>query len=387
MVNSSAASPCYDAHWLLNAQPAIVALVDPSSYQILFMNEAGRQRFGEIVGQACYQKIAGYASPCAFCRMPETAQTGQRTSSEVELSDHRWVLVQWAKAVTTDGQEHVIETITDITERKRAEEQSQRLREEVEKREQELRAMHAQLLQAAKLASLGQLASGIAHELNNPLNNIALFVGNALDGLEKRALDLERITGNLIAATEQVRRAAKIITHLRSFARSTSPSERQRLSLNEVITSAVSLMKEPLRLQDVRVELVLHEPSPMIEGNGLQLEQVFVNLLTNAADAMEGVPEKILTITSTVTAELVEVQVKDTGRGILPELLPSIFDPFFTTKPVGRGTGLGLSISYGIVKAHQGRITVESLVGKGTTFLIQLPLLRGQPVAEAEQPR
>ena len=260
----------------------------------------------------------------------------------------------------------------DITERKRTEEHIRRLLSEAEARERQLVEKQAQLVQAAKLASIGELATGIAHEINNPLNNIALFVGNAIDRLAPTGTH-EAIVSNLRKAEGQVRRAETIITHLRSFGRLSSP-HREPISINDVIQSAVSFVAEVLRGRSISVQLDLSPEDPVVPGNRTQLEQVFVNLLTNARDALEDTERKAVSITTRTDGTIVEVAFSDTGSGIPAELLPRIFDPFFTTKPSGHGTGLGLSISYGILKEHHGEIQVESRVGEGTTFIIHLPI-------------
>lgn len=260
----------------------------------------------------------------------------------------------------------------DITERKGTEQHIRRLLTEAEARERQLVEKQAQLVQAAKLASIGELTTGIAHEINNPLNNIALFVGNAIDRLgSSRTYDA--IVSNLKKAEVQVRRAETIINHLRAFGRLSSP-HKQPVSLNEVIQSAVSFVSEALRGRNISAQLDLSPAELIVDGNEVQLEQVFVNLLTNARDALENADRKTISITSRKAGTLIEVVFIDTGAGIPADLIPRIFDPFFTTKPSGQGTGLGLSISYGILKEHHGDIEVESRLGEGTTFLIRLPI-------------
>jgi C4-dicarboxylate-specific signal transduction histidine kinase len=246
--------------------------------------------------------------------------------------------------------------------------------EEVQQREQELREKQEQLVQAGKLATLGELTTGVAHELNNPLNNIGLFIGNAIDLI---ALGLEdpnpqRILQELHSAMHQVRKATEIISHLRTFGRVTSVS-REPVSINQAISRALSLVQEQLRLRQIEVKLFLPE-EVLVMGNAIQLEQVFINLLTNARDAMVHSARKIITIGCTKQANMVDIRFCDTGPGIPVGLEQRIFDPFFTTKEVGAGTGLGLSITYGIIKEHQGTIVVENCPDEGALFLIQLPL-------------
>ena len=243
---------------------------------------------------------------------------------------------------------------------------------EVQRREQELREKQEQLVQAGKLATLGELTTGVAHELNNPLNNIGLFIGNAIDLIELGMGDPQHILQELHHAMQQVRKATEIISHLRTFGRAASVSY-EAVIVNQVIESAISLVHEQLRLRQIEVVLDLPQEDVIVTANAIQLEQVFLNLLTNARDAMANASRKIITIECTQEADVVEIRFSDTGPGIPTGFEKRVFDPFFTTKEVGAGTGLGLSITYGIIKEHQGTITVENRPGAGATFFIQLP--------------
>ena len=251
--------------------------------------------------------------------------------------------------------------------------------EEVRRREHELRDKQDQLVQAGKLATVGELTTGIAHELNNPLNNIGLFVGNAIDHIELDATDRERLLDELRHALREVRRATAIISHLRTFGRVASVSP-EPVRINGVVRRSFSLLYEQLRLRQIEVRLDLCAEDPVIVGNPIQLEQVFINLLTNARDALADAPRKLIHVESAVNQGVVDLLVRDTGPGIPEELQQRIFDPFFTTKEVGAGTGLGLSIAYGIVKEHGG--TISAVSGAGATFLVRLPL-PAEPAAPA----
>ncbi len=248
---------------------------------------------------------------------------------------------------------------------------------EVERREQELREKQEQLVQAGKLATLGELTTGVAHELNNPLNNIGLFIGNAIDLIELGLTDTQpdRITHELASAMQQVRKATEIISHLRTFGRAASVSY-EPVMLGQVIRNSISLMQEQLRLRQIEVRLDFADEELTVVGNAIQLEQVFINLLTNARDALADRPRKVVTIAYVQHDDSVELSFCDTGPGVPPDLEQRIFDPFFTTKEVGAGTGLGLSITYGIIKEHQGTIAIDNHPGEGANFLLQLPLKR-----------
>ena len=244
---------------------------------------------------------------------------------------------------------------------------------EMQRREQELRDKQEQLVQAGKLATLGELTTGVAHELNNPLNNIGLFVGNAIDLLEFGKADPNRMLAELHQAMQQVRKAGEIISHLRTFGRAAT-FMREPVAIKPVIERALALMREQLRLRQIEVDFVLGPEDPVVMGNAIQLEQVFINLLTNARDALAEASRKVISITSTLQQGLLILEFRDTGTGIPEGLEQRIFDPFFTTKDVGTGTGLGLSITYGIMQEHHGTIWVENHPGKGATFFVQLPL-------------
>jgi C4-dicarboxylate-specific signal transduction histidine kinase len=243
---------------------------------------------------------------------------------------------------------------------------------QVRRREQDLRDKQEQLVQAAKLATLGELTTGVAHELNNPLNNIGLFIGNALDVIELGRNDGDAIRRELQSATRQVRKATEIISHLRTFGRA-APINREPVPVNQVIERALSLMSEQFRLREIGVELRLSAENPTVNGSPIQLEQAFINLLSNARDALMTSPRRQIVITSDAGTGAVSIAISDTGSGIPAGLEQRIFDPFFTTKEVGQGTGLGLSITYGIVQDHDGSITVFNNPDGGATFRIQLP--------------
>ena len=244
--------------------------------------------------------------------------------------------------------------------------------QEMERREHELRDKQEQLVQAGKLATLGELTTGVAHELNNPLNNIGLYVGNVIDRIRLGEDDTEPLVADLEKAMEQVLKATEIISHLRTFGRAARVSIEQ-VDVDDVIERSLLLVHEQLRLRGIEVELELCPDELLVVANPIQLEQVFINLLTNARDALTDSDRRTIRIFSSRDEERIRIEFSDTGPGIPPELQQRIFDPFFTTKEVGAGTGLGLSITYSILKEYGGEISVESRPGKGATFLVELP--------------
>ncbi len=224
-----------------------------------------------------------------------------------------------------------------------------------------------QLAQADKLASVGRLAAGVAHEINNPLTGVlsyASLLRKRLGADVSAAEDLDVIVRETV-------RCRGIIRGLLDFARPTAPA-RKPMDLNEVVRRAVSVVMTQLSLNQVDLSLDLAQELPIVSADANQIQQVVVNLLLNAADAI-GAEGGTIRLTTRPGARAVELWLQDSGQGIAPEDLPRIFEPFFTTKG-NHGTGLGLAVSWGIVEAHGGSLTVQSEAGKGTRFTLSLPL-------------
>jgi PAS domain S-box-containing protein len=235
--------------------------------------------------------------------------------------------------------------------------------------------LEEQLQHSEKMASIGLLAAGVAHEVNTPLAGISSYtqmLRGQVDVSDPRSALLEKIE-------KQTFRAAKIINNLLNFSRSGS-TEPERLDVNKVLLDVLSLVEHQLENSRIRVRRELSPDLPCIRGNENRIQQVFFNLVLNARDAM--MRGGWLTLRTHADADTVVVEVADTGHGIKREDIKRIYDPFFTTKGIGRGTGLGLSVSYGIVQEHGGAIFVESVPGKGSTFQVALPALQ---VSEAAQ--
>jgi two-component system, NtrC family, sensor kinase len=234
-------------------------------------------------------------------------------------------------------------------------------------------SLEAQLAQADKLSSIGLLAAGVAHEINTPLAVISSYA----QMLTKQMRGDARLTPVLEKITQQSFRAAEIANGLLNFSR-TSTTEMKATNLNQVIRDTLSLLEHQFKTAQIAVDMHLAEGLPAIYGNAGKLQQVFLNLLLNAKEAMPG--GGTLRVETLVNGH-VEAVVSDSGTGIAPENMKRIYDPFFTTKTMPkpgdkRGTGLGLSVSYGIIQEHAGKIHVESSVGAGTTFHLEFPLLR-----------
>jgi PAS domain S-box-containing protein len=234
-------------------------------------------------------------------------------------------------------------------------------------------SLEAQLSQADKLSSIGLLAAGVAHEINTPLAVISSYA----QMLTKQMKDDTRLTPLLERITQQTFRASEIANGLLNFSR-TSTTEFRETDLNQVILDTLGLVEHQFKTARITVAINLSNSLPRIHGNPGKLQQVFLNLLLNAKDAMPKGGELRVT---TVANGHVEAIIGDSGGGIAPEHLKRIYDPFFTTKSAPkpgerRGTGLGLAVSYGIIQEHAGKINVESTVGVGTTFHLEFPLLR-----------
>ncbi len=225
--------------------------------------------------------------------------------------------------------------------------------------------LQQQLLTSEKLASIGLLSAGVAHEINTPLTGISSYI----QMLQKRLTDPHyvQILGKIEVQTDRV---ARIIKNLLTFARSPAEAAFHRVDLKESLEEIVSLIDYKLRTLNIELEMRL-QPVPPLYAQGERLQQVFINIILNALDAMPAGGR--LTIELLPRGREAVVRITDTGTGIRPEHLPHIFDPFFTTKGIGKGTGLGLSISYAIVREHEGQIHVESEIGKGTAFTIAIP--------------
>ena len=236
--------------------------------------------------------------------------------------------------------------------------------------------LEGQLTQAEKLSSIGLLAAGVAHEVNTPLAVISSYT----QMLQKHTRDDQRLAPVLEKITQQTFRASEIVNNLLNFSR-TSSTVFTSLDVNAVVRETLTLIDHQLRTAKVNVDIDLQLPLPKIYGSHGKLQQVILNLLLNAKDAMNDGDGGTIRITSFDNGNMVTLRIGDTGGGIAPEHLHRIYDPFFTTKNAPKrgqhkGTGLGLSVSYGIVQEHQGRIQVDSKVGVGTTFTLEFPIER-----------
>lgn len=243
----------------------------------------------------------------------------------------------------------------------------------------QLEAARTGLFHASRLLQLGEMSTAVIHEINQPLNIIRLAAESLqLDAEEGLIPPLEsNVAKKLAVIDKQVFRIRKITDHLMTFARKeTTDRDVRPVNVSDLLDSVLSLIGEQLHLRDIRLERDFPSGLPGVRVNCIQLEQVFLNLITNARDAMESMPdveEHILRINGRRNGNNVTIEFSDTAGGVPKEIREKIFEPFFTTKEAGKGTGLGLSVSRGIIREHGGEITLEVDEGVGSAFRVSLP--------------
>ena len=333
---------------------------------ILIFNKGAEKLLGynaqEVIGKLHITEIYPPGGAGEIMRMLRTTQFGgigklETTQSTLVNKDGEHIPINISAAlVYEDGIE--IASVGIFTD----------LREKL-KMERELQDAQFQLLQSEKMSSLGKLAAGVAHEINNPLGGILIYSNLLLEDMDED--DLKREDLRRIAS--EATRCKDIVKSLLEFARQTEP-KMDSIDINRSINDGLYFLENQATFHNIEIVKELNPTLPLVHGNSSQLKQVFMNMMVNAAEAMDGLG--VLTVTTSLSADDLSVLVEfsDTGKGIPPEDMSRIFDPFFTTKEVGKGTGLGLSLSYGVIEAHKGKIDLKSKVGEGTSFIIQLPV-------------
>ncbi len=326
-----------------------VAILD-KNFTIVRVNKALMQLLGkvenELVGKRCVEVLHPEARGSANCPYERALLKGEASSYEIQLPDGRIWYVQIQSDFVDGELKRVVHSIQDVT----AERRARRLLEQTE-----------------RLVTIGQMAAGVAHEINNPLNAIVgmaeLLYEDLTDERAKRMAEHIR---------DQALRIGRITKNLLTYSRP-RPQELAQVDINEVVREVLDMKSYQLQSSNIAVSLNLSSSLHPVLGDKIQLQQVLLNLVNNAEDAMSEQGGGTLTITTEQSEDAIRVVVEDTGRGIPPEHLPHIFDPFFTTKPVGRGTGLGLAIVYGIVTGHGGKIWAENRPEGGARFVIEFP--------------
>jgi histidine kinase len=353
---------------LFNSDPNPIFVFHPTTLKIMDANKRAIKHYGYSTEELFAKTFLDLADPSEWERLRKALATEEGIVVKVKhLRRHGepiMVTVRFSR-LSHMGLEAVVATTPDITERVRNEEL---------------------LIQAGKMATLGEMSTGVAHELNQPLS----VIKTAASFLKKKTERSEAVPpATLLTLVQemdnQVDRASNIITHLRQFGRKTD-IRKADVQINDCIQGTFTVLGRQLELHGVKVELELSDSLPPIKGERNRLEQVFLNLIMNARDALDdkeaqagGDPvEKILRIFSYREGNRVVATVADTGVGMSEAVKEKIFEPFYTTKPVGKGTGLGLSISFGIVRDYDGTIEVESRQGRGTTFKLSFPAVEAE---------
>ncbi len=372
---------------VLDGHPDPEYVADPHTYEIMFANRAMIETLGQPGSRRCYEYLQQRSDPCPFC-------TNERIFGENVGKSHVWEMRREAsdrwyrytdRAISwPDGRLVRYGMVVDITERRQLAEQLE---------QQRFRATMADRLQA-----LGEMATGVAHELNQPLNGIRTFAEGLRIGLDCHwASEPGRLRLTLDEIIAQVDRASAIIDHMRMFARGEREDDRQAFSAGESVAGALTLMGSQLRARGIDVQCTTETDLPGCWGRTHAIEQVVINLLTNARDALEKrlqlqrqnaavpgpdwKPEIRISVAPHAEARSVHIAVSDTGGGIAPEVVGRVFDPFFTTKPMGQGTGIGLAIAARIAAEHGGQIGVDNHPGHGVTFTVVLPAATGEELA------
>ena len=330
--------------------------IQAPDYQILRVNRAvigkNQTTYHELLGRKCYEAYYGRSVPCEKCPVTVTIQTQQPASSIMKISEED-ITLQISSYPILDEKRHlisIIEYIEDIT-------GEQRLQD--------------QLIQSEKLAGVGVLASGVAHEINNPLSGV---IGMAEVAME--AENLPEIKGYLKDILNCGLRIREIVNGLRTYSRIAKQGEQSLIDINEVLEESLKMVRLATKTTTIEVGKSFQSVDK-IEANPGELQQVFTNLVTNAFQAMNGKGGALILSTRSLK-DMVEIKVSDNGMGIPQKYINKIFDPFFTTKKIGEGTGLGLNIVYRIVTKYEGTIDVESKEGVGTTFTIKFPIRRDE---------
>jgi len=360
-----------------------INIVD-KDFRIIFMNEAASRRTGKkrqlLLGSKCYAELWNENSPCESCvtgKVFETGKAQQAITWETGLDGKKFYLERFSfPIVDKEGKvEYAVEIFRDITERKLLEEDREQQRLELGKRVREIRhayeelkSMQNKLLQAEKMASIGLLASSLAHELDTPLTTISGYC----ELLEEDIRD-EKLLSRIKIISEQIIKCQKTIRNLLDFSRK-STCEKKICNIHHLINNTLLLVEHRLKIHKINLHKTFNEDVPPLLVDGNQIQQVILNLVNNAVDALPQGGDVFIETRLNKEAKSVEIVFDDNGIGISGEDQKRVFEPFFTTKETGKGTGLGLSICNNIISAHNGKITLESRIGNGTRFVVSLPI-------------
>ncbi len=376
---------------ILNGIQDLITVITPD-LEISEANEAFLEKMGytyeKVIGRKCHQIFHQIDQPCNIANLPcplnevirnkhHCRQIRPRLGSDKK---QRQIEVNVYPIWEKDGKiSRFIHISRDITKHKKKEKEiTRRLEQMVDERTRQLKETHDKLLHQDKMASLGKLSASVVHEINNPIAGILNLTKLMQRIIAEEALDLKELDAfnrylNLMET--ETNRISRIVSNLLSFARE-SKMEFNELNLNRLIEKTLFLNSNLLKISSVKVEMDLDPQIPDLVGSEDQLQQVFMNIISNAAEAVEPAGGGILSIQTRhlPKTDKIAVSVRNTNSFIPPENFSKIFEPFFTTKKKGKGAGLGLSVAFGIIEEHDGTIFVESDQEKGTTFIIRFPI-------------
>jgi PAS domain S-box-containing protein len=378
---------------LVNGIQDFILVITPDM-TVVEVNEAFLEKMGytraEVIGRKCYEVYHRVDRPCTLpesvCPLAAVIQDKRKIRQIQKRSlpndEIRFYEVNiypiWEKSGKVSKFIHISR---DITEQRRQEEEiTRRLERMVADRTRELRETHAKLLHQDKMASLGKLSAAVVHEINNPIAGLLNLVLLMKRMIAEDALgpgEIERFQAYLNLMETETRRTSRIVSNLLAFSR--QPKMKMKpVDVNRLIERTLLLNASLLVIANVKSKARLEPELPEIVGNEDQLQQVFMNLISNAVQAMESGDGGVLKITTrrSPRGNGIRIKIRDTGVGIPPENMSKLFEPFFTTKKKGKGVGLGLSVAYGIIQEHGGSIYVSSRIAKGSTFRIDLPAVR-----------
>ena len=376
---------------LVNAIQDFILVITPDM-DIIDANESflTKMRYTreDVIGKKCYQVYHQVDHPCnggeADCPLKETVRNKRQIrkiqTRRMPNGEYRYYEVNIYPIWEKDGKiNKFIHISRDITQHKKEEEEiTRRLEQMVEDRTRQVKETHQKLLHQDKMSSLGKLSASVVHEINNPVAgilNLIMLMKRMMEEDDLGPNEVDQFKQYLDLMETETRRTSRIVSNLLAFSRQ-SKMEPKRLNVNRLIEQTLFLNSNLLKIHGVKTETKMESDLPDLLGSEDQLQQVFMNLVSNAAEAMEVTGGGILTIKTRhlLREDKLLINFADTGPGIPQENIPKLFEPFFTTKKKGKGVGLGLSVVYGIIQEHEGSIYVKSKVGRGTTFQIKLPL-------------
>jgi len=380
---------------ILNGIQDFILVITPEM-NIIDVNDSFLKQMGysreEVIGRKCYEVFQKLNRQCnekdIVCPINEVVRKKKPNQKILTRFDQhgalRYFELNLHPVWESDGKiSKFIEISRDITDRIKEEaEISQRLEKMVEEQTRQLRETHAKLLHQDKMASLGKLSASVVHEINNPLAgvlNLIMLMKRILEEDSVEAKEIDRFKKYLSLMETETRRMSRVVSNLLVFSRQPI-LEMKKIDLHRLIEKTLLINSNLLKINRVKVIKNQDPDLPEVFGSEDKLQQIFMNLISNAAEAVEPMESGVLKITTAYSKieKKVQITFQDTGVEIPPENISKIFEPFFTTKKSGKGVGLGLSVAYGIIQEHGGTIQVESGEGKGTTFRVELPI--NQPV-------